>query len=672
MRAACLVAFASSLIMSVAATAAQTPPAGPAKPPDPVKAMGDIVFYLASGNADACGHGCNEWIAAEGKIDGGAAQRLRRLLAKLGQRKPILVFHSPGGLVDGSIELGRLIREQKLTTSVGHTIPRDCDREKPLDKACEALKRSGQELAADLELDGTMCNSGCVYALAGGATRLVPPGVKLGIHDVGFDPDKPQPRGAQAAEAKRILHGRLENYLRDMGMDKSLSAAAFAVPFETAKPVARDELARFGIDRREFGETAWQFADKPTPLLQKGFFARAADGSPPAYRTDFVALICFDGHAISLALAEERTPSAPKAALPSRIGVNGTEFELVSKIDSPTHDIRAAPISMPYLDSLDNDATLTLSRIAGNEDEAARDLTLNMDGFWAAYVKLKNNCNKPPNPNPFASAGVPQWATPSGLAKTFGSYIGRFQFPSPSASKAPGDPQTSRAASNASPPPVTIEIALMVAVGEKVRLDTIRPNCALGPMTLSILQFPQHGELTVENDRAGACNPNGALIFYKPSPGYVGADATAVNVEYPGAASSRRYVIDVAAPRNAPPATEIAPRFPRMPARPAQVYQFHRVAAAGERVRLDTFQPNCATGAMSLSIIQNPQHGALTIEHDPTDPCGPAVFFYEPAAAYAGPDSITFKVTDTLKITDSFGRGSFDSVTPQLYSIEVK
>src|SRR6266700_5718935 len=110
--------------------------------------MPDIVFYLARGEADACGRDCNEWIAAEGKIDAGAAQRLRRLLAKLGRRRPPIFFHSPGGSVAGSIELGRLIRGQKLAVSVSHTVARGCDRAKLLDKSCDALKRSGQELEA--------------------------------------------------------------------------------------------------------------------------------------------------------------------------------------------------------------------------------------------------------------------------------------------------------------------------------------------------------------------------------------------------------------------------------------------------------------------------------------------------------------------------------------------
>src|SRR5215831_4537409 len=100
------------------------------KPP----AMSNILFYVAHGDTDECGHGCKEWIAAEGKIDPRAAQRLRQLLAKLGHRKPPIILHSPGGSVKGSIELGRLIREQRLEVSVARTIPRGCEQDKLLDK----------------------------------------------------------------------------------------------------------------------------------------------------------------------------------------------------------------------------------------------------------------------------------------------------------------------------------------------------------------------------------------------------------------------------------------------------------------------------------------------------------------------------------------------------------
>src|SRR5205085_10347154 len=110
-----------------------SPSPGAAKAPP----VGDIAFYLVHGDHDACGRGCNEWIAAEGRIDAGAAQRLRRLLTKPERRKLTIFFHSPGGLVTGSIELGRLIHDQKLAVGVAHTIPRGCDRDKLREKSCD-------------------------------------------------------------------------------------------------------------------------------------------------------------------------------------------------------------------------------------------------------------------------------------------------------------------------------------------------------------------------------------------------------------------------------------------------------------------------------------------------------------------------------------------------------
>jgi hypothetical protein len=284
-------------ICAVAAVQGQTspPPATPAQATGKPPPMSDIAFYLAHGDTDACGHGCKEWIAAEGKIDPGAAQRLRQLLSKLGHRKPPIFFHSPGGSLKGSIELGRLIHEQRIDVSVALTIPRDCDHDKLLDKPCDALKRSGQELEADFDPDSAMCNSACVWAFVGGTKRLVPPGVKLGIHDLGLDPQKSLPtitttrttrttirtaagtttstrtatsaRVASLAEIKMAGHARLLEYLHDMVIDKELLTAASAIPYESSRFLERDELVHFGIDRREFGEMARRLGPSDPPAL---------------------------------------------------------------------------------------------------------------------------------------------------------------------------------------------------------------------------------------------------------------------------------------------------------------------------------------------------------------------------------------------------------------------
>src|SRR5262247_2891145 len=59
---------------------AKAAPQAPAKaaPQAPAKAapQAPMIFYLAKGEDDACGEGCNEWIAAEGRFDSDTAQRL--------------------------------------------------------------------------------------------------------------------------------------------------------------------------------------------------------------------------------------------------------------------------------------------------------------------------------------------------------------------------------------------------------------------------------------------------------------------------------------------------------------------------------------------------------------------------------------------------------------------
>jgi hypothetical protein len=115
---------------------AQTPVANPAAAAQP--RLPEMVFYVAKGGPNSCGHGCNEWIAADGIIDGPAARRLDQLLAKLNGRKLPIFFHSPGGSAFGAVELGRLIHRQKLVAGVARTVPTGCDRDRLYEKPCQA------------------------------------------------------------------------------------------------------------------------------------------------------------------------------------------------------------------------------------------------------------------------------------------------------------------------------------------------------------------------------------------------------------------------------------------------------------------------------------------------------------------------------------------------------
>ena len=51
------------------------------------------------GRANSCGPGCDRWIAVEGKVDQGAAARIRRFLRDVKDTQRPIYLHSPGGSV---------------------------------------------------------------------------------------------------------------------------------------------------------------------------------------------------------------------------------------------------------------------------------------------------------------------------------------------------------------------------------------------------------------------------------------------------------------------------------------------------------------------------------------------------------------------------------------------
>jgi hypothetical protein len=119
-----------------------------------------IVFYVTTGGPNSCGHGFDQWIAADGTIGQRAARRLLPLLRQLAGRKlPVLTSTTPS----------------------------------------------------------RMCNSACVYVPAGTFERLVPPVAHLGIHSGQIQPRTPV-SAAIIAVARKQAGQRIDAYLRQMGL----------------------------------------------------------------------------------------------------------------------------------------------------------------------------------------------------------------------------------------------------------------------------------------------------------------------------------------------------------------------------------------------------------------------------------------------------------------------
>jgi hypothetical protein len=383
-----------------AAEPAKTATAAPNRPMPDQTVMHPMDFFHAHGEANACGLGCSEWIAAEGKIDNGTADRLQRLLAQLHGAPLPIYFHSPGGAVNGSMELGRLIRAHKMTVSVGRTIPLSCERGAKGEKSCETQIGAGRQIEAKLgPLSVSMCNSACVHALAGGVVRLIPPGVTLGIHDIGFDPafaKNRRPTAQAIALAKAVTDARLHKYIRFTGIDGGLLTEAAATPFTSVGRLTRDDAARFGLDRREFGETLWQFADKPLPAITKTFFVRT-DNSERHYVTAVVSVSCTPWHNVGaiLLFARERLGSDTETVAgepPVSISVNGRDIRLARATSDKFYQ-RGSQLPFKTLEAAPDDATIVLpGPELGRQQGPSGDVTLAMAGFSPAYAKLESTC----------------------------------------------------------------------------------------------------------------------------------------------------------------------------------------------------------------------------------------------------------------------------------------
>jgi hypothetical protein len=292
-----------------------------------------IIFVVATGEPNACGRGCSEWIAAQGQFDDGAAQRFREFLAVLAKHDLPIFFNSDGGLVSQAMQIGALLRESRMSAGVARTVPEGCHLGFPLNDACRRLMQSKREHKARLYFGGARCGSACVYAIVGASTRHVDSGATLRIHSsVGPEVDKAE--------------NFLRRYVLGMGVDPALVDAAAEVPSRSFRGLSRGEMERFGIETRGVHETPWFAYHGPAGefLLLKSVTYPTGD-TGDEYRTSTVGLACSPFHPSirfiyrhELAARESRTPprvrvkigdsSIDLTTLNAEKGVAETSFDL--------------------------------------------------------------------------------------------------------------------------------------------------------------------------------------------------------------------------------------------------------------------------------------------------------------------------------------------------------
>lgn len=200
---------------------------------------------VRSDGGSRCEPTCPEWISAQGTIRADTPALFKRVLKMLEGRKLPIIVDSPGGDVTAAMELGRLIRKNKLDIAVGKTT---CGPTRSSFATCHdpfddtIIRYIGK--ASD---HGAICNSACPLMLAGGNRRLVGEEAFLGVHQITTthfrvvqryrityrvirgkrykittETGTREDRSYNTYKMSKSLEKKIGNYLNEMGIEKGV------------------------------------------------------------------------------------------------------------------------------------------------------------------------------------------------------------------------------------------------------------------------------------------------------------------------------------------------------------------------------------------------------------------------------------------------------------------
>src|SRR5215471_17446893 len=349
-----------------------------------------MIFVVATGEPNACGRGCTEWIAGEGRFDEGAAQRFREFLAVLAKRDLPIFFNSDGGLVREAVQIGSILRENRMTAGVARTVAEGCHLGFPLDDACRRLMQSKREHKARLYFGGARCGSACVYALIGASTRHVDPGATLRIHSsIGREIDKTE--------------NSLRRYVIAMGVDPGVVDAAAKIPSRTFRGLSRGEMERFGIETRGVHETPWFAYQGPVGefLLLKSVTYPTGD-TGDQYRTRTVGLACSPFHpSIRFMYHEELTAKESRTPPMIRVKIGDSLIDLATL--NPQKDLVEKSIDLEprQLQSAIETGSFEITEVFDQSMTKKPSLVARFStlGLSANVVALESKCASKSNPN---------------------------------------------------------------------------------------------------------------------------------------------------------------------------------------------------------------------------------------------------------------------------------
>lgn len=391
------------LVLLDAPAFAATDPGRRAPAPAPPAPM---VFYVAKGAPDACGRGCDSWIAVEGQVDGTAAPRFRKFLQAIGNRDLPVYLSSPGGNLDQALAMGAMLRERRATARVGRTVVSECGFEAQDSAACIKLKQSGRVLRGDIFTRSANCNSACPYLLLGATTREVAPDALLAVHSakvvVHFRGDvqpSAEVRAAANQRGRERADRMLSTYIVKMGADVGLFELARSIRFESQHVLTREEIARFGIDRRDVAETSWKFENGIRSMVSK--FAAVREEGDKFWRLSQWRIVCspngqfqldYQRPALSAGTTSPTVAMTGVAPTPQNFSwppakVQGYEIWALRVTHASVQSLASVP-QFEFMESVQ----------AADGKRVARSAKLSTEGLAGAMTTLADSCPPPKSP----------------------------------------------------------------------------------------------------------------------------------------------------------------------------------------------------------------------------------------------------------------------------------
>jgi hypothetical protein len=349
-----------------------------------------MIFVIATGEPNACGGGCTEWIAGEGRFDEGAAQRFREFLAVLPKRDLPIFFNSDGGLVSQAVQIGLILRENRMTAGVARTVPEGCLLSFALDDACRRLMQSKREHKGRLYFGGARCGSACVYAMVGASTRHVDPGATLRIHSV---------VGGEIDKAENFLR----RYVTIMGVDPALIDAAAKIPSRSFRGLSRGEMEQFGVETRGVYETPWFAYQGPVgEFLVLKSVTYPIEDTRGEYRTSAVGLGCSPFHpSIRITYHQELTATESRSPLMIRAKIGDSIIDLTTLNHQKDLVEKSFDVEPGQLQRAIETGSFEITEMFGQSDIKERSLVARFStlGLSTNIVALESKCASKSNQN---------------------------------------------------------------------------------------------------------------------------------------------------------------------------------------------------------------------------------------------------------------------------------